>query len=120
MNNFSSNIFPFTTWMHVMLSAQSLGLNALNLRISFVIVFAGMSKGVGFIRFDTRAEAEKAIEKLNGVIPDGASERIQVKFANNPSSNKSTCPITMFPYFPTTAQRGRLLGPIHHPTGRFR
>ncbi|XP_064626112.1 ELAV-like protein 3 isoform X15 [Lineus longissimus] len=81
---------------------------------------ASMSKGVGFIRFDTRAEAEKAIEKLNGVIPEGASERIQVKFANNPSSNKSTCPITMFPYFPTTAQRGRLLGPIHHPTGRFR
>jgi len=80
----------------------------------------GMSKGVGFIRFDTRAEAEKAIEKLNGIIPDGASERIQVKFANNPSSNKTTCPITMFPYFPTTAQRGRLLGPIHHPTGRFR
>ncbi|XP_064626109.1 ELAV-like protein 3 isoform X12 [Lineus longissimus] len=80
---------------------------------------ASMSKGVGFIRFDTRAEAEKAIEKLNGVIPEGASERIQVKFANNPSSNKSTCPITMFPYFPTTAQRGRLLGPIHHPTGRF-
>ncbi|XP_074640698.1 ELAV-like protein 3 [Tubulanus polymorphus] len=79
----------------------------------------GMSKGVGFIRFDTRAEAEKAIEKLNGVIPEGCTERIQVKFANNPSSNKNTIPVTIpFPYLPQTTRR--LLGPIHHPTGRFR
>merc|ERR1719422_808346 len=35
----------------------------------------GLSKGVGFIRFDQRVEAERAITKLNGTIPEGATER---------------------------------------------
>ena len=30
----------------------------------------GISKGVGFIRFDQRVEAERAIAKLNGSIPE--------------------------------------------------
>ena len=30
----------------------------------------GISKGVGFIRFDQRVEAERAIAKLNGTIPE--------------------------------------------------
>ena len=47
----------------------------------------GLSKGVGFIRFDQRVEAERAITKLNGTIPEGATEPITVKFANNPSNN---------------------------------
>ena len=77
-----------------------------------------MSKGVGFIRYDTRSEAEKAIENLNGFIPEGSTERICVKFANNPSnSSKSPVPITMLPYLPQTR---RIVGPIHHATGRFR
>lgn len=80
----------------------------------------GLSKGVGFIRFDQRVEAERAIQKLNGAIPDGATEPITVKFANSPSSNKNAAlaPLTLAPYLP--AQTRRLLGPIHHPTGRFR
>merc|ERR1711963_109089 len=52
----------------------------------------GLSKGVGFIRFDQRVEAERAIQKLNGTIPEGATEPITVKFANNPSNNAKAIP----------------------------
>ncbi|CAG2238995.1 ELAVL2_3_4 [Mytilus edulis] len=79
----------------------------------------GLSKGVGFIRFDQRIEAERAIQKLNGTIPEAATEPITVKFANSPSSNKNAvlAPLTLAPYLPQTR---RLLGPIHHPSSRFR
>lgn len=76
----------------------------------------GLSKGVGFIRFDQRVEAERAIQELNGTIPKGSSEPITVKFANNPSSNKAMPPLA---YLTPPATR-RYGGPIHHPTGRFR
>lgn len=46
----------------------------------------GLSRGVGFIRFDQRIEAEEAIRKLNGVIPANATEPITVKLANSPAS----------------------------------
>merc|ERR1719245_796864 len=52
----------------------------------------GLSKGVGFIRFDQRIEAERAIQKLNGTVPEGATEPITVKFANNPSNNAKAIP----------------------------
>merc|ERR1711876_175053 len=52
----------------------------------------GLSKGVGFIRFDQRIEAERAIQKLNGTIPEGATEPVTVKFANNPSNNAKAIP----------------------------
>nr|ABO93208.1 Elav [Platynereis dumerilii] len=77
----------------------------------------GLSKGVGFIRFDQRVEAERAIKQLNGKVPEGATEPITVKFANAPSSNKNQLPITaMATYLSPTR---RFLGPIHHPAGRF-
>ena len=47
---------------------------------------AGQSKGVAFVRFDRRFEAENAIEKLNGCIPPGGSEPIVVKFASAPAA----------------------------------
>lgn len=79
---------------------------------------SGLSKGVGFIRFDQRVEAERAIKQLNGKVPEGATEPITVKFANAPSSNKNQLPITaMATYLSPTR---RFLGPIHHPAGRFR
>lgn len=57
----------------------------------------GLSKGVGFIRFDQRVEAERAIQELNGTIPKGASEAITVKFANNPSNNgKALAPLAAY------------------------
>ncbi|XP_055601356.1 ELAV-like protein 3 isoform X6 [Uranotaenia lowii] len=76
----------------------------------------GLSKGVGFIRFDQRIEAEKAIKELNGTIPKGSSEPITVKFANNPSSTKTVLPLAA--YLGPQAAR-RFPGPIHHPTGRY-
>ncbi|XP_067931936.1 ELAV-like protein 1 [Watersipora subatra] len=78
----------------------------------------GLSKGVGFIRYDKRCEAELAIEKLNGHQPIGTTEKITVKFANNPSSKSpSALPMTLAAasYFQPSRQ---ILGPIHHP-GRF-
>ncbi|KAI4475102.1 hypothetical protein M0802_015286 [Mischocyttarus mexicanus] len=75
----------------------------------------GLSKGVGFIRFDQRVEAERAIQELNGSVPKGSSEPITVKFANNPSNNKAIPPLA---YLAPQATR-RFGGPIHHPTGRF-
>ena len=97
-------------------------------------VVAGISKGVGFIRFDQRFEAERAIKLLNGTIPEGASEPITVKFANSPSSAKAglvagsnsaaaamASLLTAAPQTTAVAtQARRLLGPIHHPANRFR
>ncbi|XP_071862061.1 ELAV-like protein 1 isoform X3 [Bombus fervidus] len=77
----------------------------------------GLSKGVGFIRFDQRVEAERAIQELNGTVPKGSSEPITVKFANNPSNNNKAIP--PLAYLTPQATR-RYGGPIHHPTGRFR
>ncbi|XP_012166037.1 ELAV-like protein 1 isoform X11 [Bombus vosnesenskii] len=77
----------------------------------------GLSKGVGFIRFDQRVEAERAIQELNGTVPKGSSEPITVKFANNPSNNNKAIP--PLAYLAPQATR-RYGGPIHHPTGRFR
>ncbi|XP_032797047.1 ELAV-like protein 3 isoform X4 [Daphnia magna] len=92
-------------------------------------ITAGLSKGVGFIRFDTRGEAERAIEKLNGTVPQGATEPITVKFANNPSnSTKGLAPLAAYlPEFSSGAAAAaaaalgvrRFGGPIH-PTGRLR
>ncbi|XP_037813436.1 ELAV-like protein 2 isoform X1 [Lucilia sericata] len=56
----------------------------------------GLSKGVGFIRFDQRHEADQAIKALNGTIPKNATEPIVVKFANNPSNNKAFQPLTAY------------------------
>ncbi|KAI6228407.1 ELAV-like protein 4 [Aphelenchoides besseyi] len=99
----------------------------------------GLSKGVGFVRFDRKNEAEIAIEKLNGSTPIGFTEPLQVKFANNPASSsqkamlqmaQTLMPITVLqaanalnsaavPRRTATAVAG---GPIHHQTqvGRFR
>jgi ELAV like protein 2/3/4 len=73
---------------------------------------------VGFIRFDQRLEAERAIQELNGTIPKGSTEPITVKFANNPSNNNKAIP-PLAAYLTPQATR-RFAGPIHHPTGRFR
>ncbi|XP_068992796.1 ELAV-like protein 1 isoform X8 [Neodiprion pinetum] len=78
---------------------------------------SGLSKGVGFIRFDQRVEAERAIQELNGTIPKGSTEPITVKFANNPSNNNKAIP-PLAAYLTPQATR-RFGGPIHHPTGRF-
>lgn len=71
---------------------------------------------MGFVRFDQRIEAERAIKHLHNTIPEGASEAITVKFANNPSNNaKALAPLAAY----LSPQR-RFPGPIHHPANRFR
>jgi len=81
----------------------------------------GLSKGVGFIRFDQRVEAERAIQKLNGTVPEGATEPITVKFANNPSNNakvnEALPPLAAY-LAPQAARRA--LGAALHPASRFR
>jgi len=72
---------------------------------------------VGFIRFDQRIEAERAIQELNGTVPKGSTESITVKFANNPSSNKTVPALAA--YLTPQGARRFAAGPIHHPTGRF-
>lgn len=75
----------------------------------------GISRGVGFIRFDKRNEAEEAIKGLNGQKPLGASEPITVKFANNPSQKTGQALLTQL--YQTAARR--YTGPLHHQTQRI-
>ncbi|XP_068608542.1 ELAV-like protein 1a isoform X2 [Brachionichthys hirsutus] len=77
---------------------------------------AGASRGVAFIRFDKRAEAEDAIENLNGKIPPGACEPIIVKFAASPNQTKGTQLISQVYHNPSR----RFGGPVHHQAQRFR
>lgn len=78
----------------------------------------GLSKGVGFIRFDQRIEAERAIQKLNGTLPEGSTEPITVKFANNPSNNAKAMPPLAAYLAPQAARRAFGAGGLH-PAGRF-
>lgn len=50
----------------------------------------GVSRGVGFVRFDKNTEAETAISALNGKILPGAAQPLLVKYANQPKSGQST------------------------------
>ncbi|CAF0922094.1 unnamed protein product [Adineta ricciae] len=60
---------------------------------------SGASKSVGFIRFDQRSEAEIAISKLNGTIPKGFTDPINVKFANTPNAAKSMIGLPLAPSY---------------------
>ncbi|XP_062849755.1 ELAV-like protein 1a isoform X2 [Trichomycterus rosablanca] len=77
---------------------------------------SGLSRGVAFIRFDKRSEAEDAIKELNGQKPPSASEPITVKFAANPNQMKNTQLISQIYH----AQSRRFGGPVHHQAQRFR
>lgn len=85
--------------------------------LCFYVPFVGFSKGVGFIRFDQRNEAERAIQELNGKVPKGCTEPITVKFANNPSNNAKALPPLAAAYLTPQATR-RFAGAL--PAGRFR
>lgn len=68
----------------------------LKVNINLIKKSLGLSKGVGFVRFDKKNEAEIAIEKLNGTTPQGFTEPIQVKFANNPSSTSQKAMLQVY------------------------
>lgn len=61
----------------------------------------GVSKGVGFVRFDQRIEAEMAIGKLNGKTYENQPDPLVVKFANTPTSVKSVMGLPLAPFVPT-------------------
>ncbi|KAF4089469.1 hypothetical protein AMELA_G00066450 [Ameiurus melas] len=77
---------------------------------------SGLSRGVAFIRFDKRSEAEDAIKELNGQKPPGAAEPITVKFAANPNQIKNSQIIPQVYH----SQSRRFGGPVHHQAQRFR
>jgi len=62
----------------------------------------GVSKGVGFVRFDQRIEAENAINTLNNKIHENIPEPLIVKFANSPTSIKSVMGLPLAPFVPMT------------------
>ncbi|CAJ0958968.1 unnamed protein product [Ranitomeya imitator] len=76
----------------------------------------GLSRGVAFIRFDKRSEAEEAIASFNGHKPPGSAEPITVKFAANPNQNKNMALLSQLCHSPAR----RFGGPVHHQAQRFR
>ncbi|KAF7644208.1 hypothetical protein LDENG_00226040 [Lucifuga dentata] len=77
---------------------------------------SGLSRGVAFIRFDKRAEAEDAVKHLNGHVPPGTSEPITVKFAANPNQARNSQMMSQMYH----GQSRRFGGPVHHQAQRFR
>ncbi|XP_076583019.1 ELAV-like protein 1 isoform X1 [Chaetodon auriga] len=77
---------------------------------------SGLSRGVAFIRFDKRAEAEDAVKHLNGHTPPGSSEPITVKFAANPNQARNSQMMSQMYH----GQSRRFGGPVHHQAQRFR
>ncbi|NWU07695.1 ELAV3 protein, partial [Cephalopterus ornatus] len=73
----------------------------------------GVSRGVGFIRFDKRVEAEEAVRGLHGQKPLGAAEPITVKFANTPGQKSGGALLSLCP-------GARRYGALHPPAQRFR
>ncbi|XP_031828682.1 sex-lethal homolog isoform X4 [Nomia melanderi] len=49
----------------------------------------GLPRGVAFVRFDKREEAQEAIARLHGTIPDGGSEPLSVKIAEEHGKQKA-------------------------------
>lgn len=86
----------------------------------------GESRGVGFIRFDKRAQAQAAIEALNGVSLSPGST-LGVKFANPPKGphSQQLNPVSLqIPIVANELLRPALnlggVGPIHHETANNR
>ena len=74
---------------------------------------SGASKGVGFILYNLKSEAEAAISALNNTIPAGATEIMYVRFADDNTSKLKPPPSTSQADWP--AERPSFnLGPQQH------
>ena len=78
-----------------------------------------MSRGVGFVRFDKRPEAENAINSLNNTIPLKCKDPITVKFANNPSQ-KQLQVAGVYGAAQSPARRLGAAGPVFHTARSYR
>lgn len=74
------------------------------------------SRGVGFVRYDTRAQAEAAIAGLNGVQPEGCPQPILVKFADTVEDKLKKRQKIMPPY---DAPYGKPPGPPYGGYGGY-
>lgn len=76
------------------------------------------TKGVGFIRYDTRDEAKRAIQAINGTTPPGCTEPISVKFSNTPGSNTNKVLQAPVPTFLAPHLARRIGGAMHNPVNK--
>nr|QEN98433.1 Elav2 [Phascolion cryptum] len=53
----------------------------------------GKSKGVGFVLYDKKEEADSAISKLNGIVPTGGVDTLNIKYAED-NKGKARAPPT--------------------------
>lgn len=74
----------------------------------------GISKRVGFVLYDTRDEAESAIKCVNGKIPEGCTEPVMVKFADDNSKKVKQGSVQ---YIPVPAFAAP--GPMRNQMSRF-
>ena len=51
--------------------------------------YTQMPRGIGFVRFSQRTEAQAAIAGLNGAVPEGGTQALSVKVAEDFSRSKS-------------------------------
>lgn len=56
------------------------------------IVNSRVAAGIAFALFEHQYEAERAIQHMNGAVPDGFAHPLTVKFANKPNPNKPRNP----------------------------
>uniref|UniRef100_A0A8C4N2B1 ELAV-like protein n=1 Tax=Eptatretus burgeri TaxID=7764 RepID=A0A8C4N2B1_EPTBU len=77
----------------------------------------GVSRGVAFIRFDKRGEAEAAIQALNGSPPPGHREPLSVRLASAPNRKASPALLAQLSQAPL---RRYPPGPVHHHAQKFR
>lgn len=77
----------------------------------------GVSKRVGFVLYNTRQEAEAAIRTLSGTTPEGCTEPILIKFADDNSKKMKAANVQ---YIPTPMFPGHGPGPMRNQGNRFR
>lgn len=71
-----------------------------------------LSKGVGFVLFDQKAQADQAMNALNGTIPEGGSIALAIKKADD-NAKKVRAPAPSMPMLPP-AGRNLAGGPIRN------
>lgn len=74
------------------------------------------TKGVGFIRYDKKEEAQAAIASLNNTVPAACCEPISVKFSNTPGSNKVVQPVV--PAFMNPLLARKFSGAVHNSVNK--